>query len=549
MRDLTCIRVALAMVAALLLASCGGGSSLAGGVGSGGTGASVGTAQVALTDAPGSYDHVWITVAAIRFHADGNVGPDDNNWQTSTLATPVTVDLAALSNGGLTAITSGISLPVGTYHQLLLVLADSNAGLSASAQAQGISYNNEVDYTDTTGTHSVRLDVPNAVQGIRVQGNFTVSAGQTLKLALDFNIDDDVVPYQAGGSTGFALTPTLGVFDLDHAGALAGQINLSSLGSGMGNLVIHAEQRSPDGLHNIVIRSTRPAADGSFLLYPLPTSSGSTNVDLVVRGKGIATTFVRGVVVAADSSKSQPSPVSSHPLSLVASIDYTTTLSAPINPSGAALAIMQTLPGTGELPYPLLFRLTDPFMGTLNQPLALPSGTIQVGNYVAGGDPVFSAVTPQEGLGGYTVIASAPGFVAPPVTLLPSAGGGPATLNFGPSLPNNTSLILNGISGTISQATPFYDSGFLIITQGGRLVRTEDLRATLAQNGGLGGNYQIRNVAGGSAGNPAPDAIYYAYVRVWNSAHPVLTQHVQAISGSADLRTGNASGFNALLVR
>src|SRR5574340_320418 len=75
------------------LAACSvGGSNIGGAV-------PTGQVSVSLTDGPGDYDHVWITVGELWFHQSGNAGPMDAGWQRFALSSPVTVDLLKLSNG------------------------------------------------------------------------------------------------------------------------------------------------------------------------------------------------------------------------------------------------------------------------------------------------------------------------------------------------------------------------------------------------------------------------------------------------------------------
>src|SRR5882762_8680981 len=115
--------------ASLALSSCGGG-------GSSSTAPMFGAVSVAVTDAPSTdFDHVWITVNSIRFHRLDFARPDDPNWLTYSLPQPVTVDLTQLANGNLASVFSSIELPVGTYRQIRLLLADDDATLTTSAQA------------------------------------------------------------------------------------------------------------------------------------------------------------------------------------------------------------------------------------------------------------------------------------------------------------------------------------------------------------------------------------------------------------------------------
>src|ERR1019366_5399095 len=136
--------IALALLLAGILAGCKGGSAS--------IPPTLGSVNVSLTDGPGSdYDHVWVTVKAISFHTDPNQVWDGSGatWQTTTLAAPVTLDLASLTNGTLSPVVfANMNLPVGGYRQIRLFLAgfDDPQTESASAVApSNVTYNDWVE--------------------------------------------------------------------------------------------------------------------------------------------------------------------------------------------------------------------------------------------------------------------------------------------------------------------------------------------------------------------------------------------------------------------
>src|SRR6187551_2327551 len=57
--------------------------------------------RLAMTDAPQcGYDHVYVTVSAIKVNQSGAAGDSDAGWYTITLPTlPKRIDLLGLSNG------------------------------------------------------------------------------------------------------------------------------------------------------------------------------------------------------------------------------------------------------------------------------------------------------------------------------------------------------------------------------------------------------------------------------------------------------------------
>ncbi len=537
-----------ALATAAGLAACGGGSS--------GTMAS-GMVNVSVTDAPTSdFDHVWVTIGEIRFHTSNAAAPSDPGWLKFPLAAPITVDLAALNNGSLQSVFSGITLPVGTYQQIRLLLVADTDPLAASAVAQRITYNDEVDWTDLLGSHVAPLEIAAPRQGIGINGTFTVASAAPLNLVLDFDVGHDVVRFLHNGNNAYTLKPNLRYFDLAEAGAVVGQVDAAGLctTTAVGcayNLVIKSEELSPDGSHHAATRFTTVRPDGSFTLYPLRVPSGQTGttVDVLVRGRGMDTMLVTGVPVTAGTTPtSNPTRISSAALPLTIDAgEYAANASAALSPTGSWLNFFQTLPGAAQVPYEVRYRHVNPFTGVFTDAIPLSTGPVQLGSYAAGGSPSFAAVVPQEGLGGFQPWAAAPDYARTEA----SSGIVSAT---GPSfavaqLPVNAAVAsADSISGTIAQATAgTYDRGFLVVVRMGTIVTTQALDAVLAMNGGAGGAYSVSNLPGGSAAKSLPGAYYYLYARVWNSAHPLATLKRIDFSGFADLRSGSASGINATL--
>jgi alpha-tubulin suppressor-like RCC1 family protein len=144
---------------------------------------------VYLTDAPASYDNVWVTVDDLSVHKSG--GPwstvpltsssSDTNGDgvDDVIANPdgtVTVDLLAL-RGVETLFASGV-IDAGHYTQLRLRV------LSAEAVEAGAT---------------IPMKVPSGAQtGVKIIGEFTVLPGQIATVLLDFDADESIVP--RGGS-------------------------------------------------------------------------------------------------------------------------------------------------------------------------------------------------------------------------------------------------------------------------------------------------------------------------------------------------------------
>ena len=298
-----------------ILVACGGGG------GSSASASPTGTVNLAVTDGPGDdYDHVWVTITKVSFHTDPNAvwSATDATWHTTTLPSPVTLDLAALNNGALNNVFSALSLPTGTYKQIRLFLAGFDDPLTSSAQAikdnetspLALQWNDQVEYSDANGVHESPLEIAYPTQGMQLNGTFNVATGATLNLAVDFDLEHDVVKYLHGSAYNFTMKPNLRYFDLSQSGAITGQLAPSTLcpklysgvtqNAACGyNVVVKAEILSADGSRHYDTRATNVKSDGSFAIYPLP--SGAT-YDILIRGRNLQTSLIKGVTVTAGTT-------------------------------------------------------------------------------------------------------------------------------------------------------------------------------------------------------------------------------------------------------
>lgn len=262
---------------ALLTTACGGG-----GGGISGTGASMGTLKLALTDAPAcGFDAVNVTIEKVRVHQ--NAGVDDEN-DTGWVDVPITdvkrVDLLSLTNGVIEELGQ-TSLPAGKYTQLRLVLADN----------QGAPLANSVV---PSGGAETALQTPSGQQsGLKINVDIDVAEGQTADFVLDFDACKSVVT--AGNSGRYNLKPVLTAIPrLSDAGMrVIGYVGEAIATSGT------TVSLQSDGK---VVKATPPiVADGptkgQFVLYPVPTG----HYDLVVTAAGRVTAVMTGVPVVADA--------------------------------------------------------------------------------------------------------------------------------------------------------------------------------------------------------------------------------------------------------
>ena len=299
---------ALIFSSAAVMAGCS--QSPTAGVGTGGTGSFNGFAALDVTDAPAlNYAHVYVTVTGVAFHTDATAAFSSYStakaagWQIVTLPAPKTIDLAQLTNGTMYAdlngnapLLSGMALPVGSYQQIRIFLASTEDAYIGSAP--GIIYNNEVQQNGDPAHYPLRI--PSSDEGIKVlpESPVVVTGGGSVNLALDFNLNDDVVEVSPGGATEFMLKPRLGYFDMGGVGSVKGTVSFTNLPASM--IEVKAEQVKSGTNYRIVRRTTSvDSSTGRFTLYPLPVFGNATTAtyDIVLRGRNVQTFIITGVKV------------------------------------------------------------------------------------------------------------------------------------------------------------------------------------------------------------------------------------------------------------
>jgi len=174
------MRSRLVLYVSLLLAAC----SLAG------CGAL--TNVSATSNVPSQYSHVWVTVQDVKFNTSASAAPGDSSWLDFPLATPVSVDLATVTNGGLAVFGSSLKIPQGNYAQMQLLLTDNAAPLGTSAQAAALTFNDQVEYLDSAGTSlTAPLNLVHPENGIIL----------AVTLSIPSNLKAELEALNAGGST------------------------------------------------------------------------------------------------------------------------------------------------------------------------------------------------------------------------------------------------------------------------------------------------------------------------------------------------------------
>jgi len=343
------------------------------------------------------------------------------------------------------------------------------------------------------------------------------------------------------------LSPVTSVTDEKNAGAISGSVDPSALAPGYGPIVVSAEVADAAGSHHVVVQRRIVGASGAFALYPLPApGSGTTRYDLVISSSGADTLIIRGVPIGA-AAVTSPVVVQSTPILLTAASAVYANVSAQATrlPGGARVVFYQTVAASGEIPYAIDGSAVDMLTRRLpGDAFALGNGPLLVGNYAGGGAIGFSTAAPVEGQGGY-VVGTEGAYRSDALASAPSLVNGLRSAPT-PVLPPYPAVAAGGVAGTIALtlAAPAgeFDSGFVVVAAGNRLVETLDVGTLLAAGGGT---INITNLPAGHALAATAGVPYQLAVRAWNSGSPGASLVRVAATSSAVL--GDAAQASAAI--
>src|SRR6266567_7988089 len=226
--------LACLLVYALLIDACSGGSSKT-------TTSGMATANVMLSDpatcqAPtGPFAHVYVTITDVQANVSSTASSTDSGWVNLTpglASAPKQIDLLGQANNQCFLATLGGTqqLQAGTYQQIRLMLAGNSASVSGNLCGSAA---NCVVLTSDSSVHPLQLSSESQT-GIKIpsgqiaSGGFTIAAGQTKDLDIDFSTCESIVQE---GNGQYRLKPVL------HAGEVSTtstSINGKVLDSGTG---------------------------------------------------------------------------------------------------------------------------------------------------------------------------------------------------------------------------------------------------------------------------------------------------------------------------
>ena len=198
----------LAFTVAVFGTSCSGGG---GGAGGGGQG----TLNLGLIDASThDFRAVFVTIDAVEVHLGGNEN-NPNRWrQTAMPVSPLTVNLLDLVNG-VREDLGLVNLTAHRYTQMRLIIG-KNPGPGIHPFANYV-------ITNTNPVEVHELKIPSGTKtGFKIVNGFTIFAGQTTELLLDFDACRSVV--RAGNSGQWLLKPTVKVLDTAEYAIVKGRV-------------------------------------------------------------------------------------------------------------------------------------------------------------------------------------------------------------------------------------------------------------------------------------------------------------------------------------
>jgi hypothetical protein len=268
----------------------------------------------------GPYSHVFVTVTDVEIHTNSNAGPNDSGWvdlAPNLKNAPQQVDLLAQASTEcfLAMLGSKTEIQAGSYQQIRVFLAPDNTSIAGNqcSSASGNPANCVVLAADNS-VHALTL-ASEAQSGLKIPsgqiagGKFTIGAGQTKDLDIDFNACASIV---LNGSGQFILKPVLHAGEVGLSSAINGTVIDSSTGKPIvgGTTVVALEQKDGSGVDRVVM-STLTDANGNFALCPVPTGI----YDLVVAAVNGAGVFYAATVTSGvqDSTAVGNIPVTPEP--------------------------------------------------------------------------------------------------------------------------------------------------------------------------------------------------------------------------------------------
>lgn len=280
-----------ALAAALIIdAACGGSNNAAA--------STPATTNVTMSDPAtcagpaGPYAHVYVTVKDVEASTSASATSGFTDLTPALAAKPMQIDLLGQANNQclLATLGSTTELQPGNYQQIRLILQDNSSPSLVANNQCGTAANCVVLASDQS-VHTLNLS-SEAQTGIKIPagqiagGQFTVAAGQTKDLNLDFNTCSSIV---VEGNGQYRLKPVL------HAGEIAAtatSINATVIDKTTnqpitgGNVMVALEQKDSNGIDRVMM-ATDADTSGHFVFCPVPAGTYDV-VAIGISGSNVA---------------------------------------------------------------------------------------------------------------------------------------------------------------------------------------------------------------------------------------------------------------------
>ncbi len=253
----------------------------------------------------GPYSHVYVTITDALAHTSSTAGPNDSGWLDLTpnlKSNPMQVDLLAAASNQcfLATLGSNTQLQAGNYQQIRLILLANSSASSVTGNKCGSAANCVVLAADNS-VHTLLLS-SEAQTGIKIPsgqiagGQFTVAAGQTVDLNIDFNTCASIV---VQGNGQYRLKPVLHAGEVSTTSAsINGKVVDKATGLPVvgGKTVVALEQTgaacsgagcvSTNPIDRILMEVV-PDANGNFTFCPVPPGTYDV-IAVALNGSNVA---------------------------------------------------------------------------------------------------------------------------------------------------------------------------------------------------------------------------------------------------------------------
>jgi hypothetical protein len=432
------------------------------------SGSGMGTVTTMISDpatcsAPdGPFKNVYVTITDVQANMSSSAGDNDGGWVDLTpnlKNSPKQIDLLGQANNQcfLASLGDSQQLQAGKYQQIRVVLADNSLNITGNLCDK--SANCVVLNSDPSTPHPLQLS-SEAKTGLKIpsgqiaDGGFTIAAGQTRDLDIDFNTCASIL--QEGNGL-YRLKPVLHAGEVSTTSAsINGVVLDSSTGKPLAGMAwVAVEQKDASGVDR-VIQSTVANPDGSFVFCPLPagtfdvviqgtrTSDGALYVPSIVTGVAVGSTTgnvnlhppalaatssfanLNGLVTSQNGAAAATSiDVTLTALETVNSVAYTIPQQPPASPFYGVSQVVTTIAGPVGTPPVACAVNTD----CINYSLPVPSGGPYIGAWTSAGvtltEPAPLATYVVDGTTTSSCTASGTELKSSPPLAL--AGAGPFT--------------------------------------------------------------------------------------------------------------------------